>query len=71
MNLLPPTHTTDSAQRKASSPDLTHTPGRRDSAGYPEMGSHSPTVVHSHEITDQQEGIGEHAHCDLKAEGKE
>lgn len=29
-------------------------------------GSHLPTVVHSHEVTDQQEGVGQHAHCNLK-----
>lgn len=29
-------------------------------------GAHLPTVVHSHEVTDQQEGVGQHAHCNLK-----
>ena len=29
-------------------------------------GTHLPAVVHSHEIADQQEGVGQHAHCDLQ-----
>lgn len=29
-------------------------------------GAHLPAVVHSHEVTDQQEGVGQHAHCNLK-----
>ena len=44
------------------------------SARYPQQpwqgawgrGTHLPAVVHSHEITDQQEGVGQHAHCDLQ-----
>lgn len=29
-------------------------------------GAHLPTVVHSHEVTNQQERVGQHAHCNLK-----
>ena len=29
-------------------------------------GTHLPAVVHSHEIADQQEGVGQHAHRDLQ-----
>lgn len=39
------------------------------SAGLPppwQRGPHLPTVVHSHEITNKQEGVGQHAHCNLK-----
>lgn len=28
--------------------------------------THVPTVVHSHEISNKQEGVGQHAYCNLK-----
>lgn len=33
--------------------------------------AHLPTIVHSHEISDQQEGVGQHAHRNLKPERPE
>lgn len=66
--------------QRASWAELTHRPGRSvHRAGQPQLGppsslgkepvegEHLPTVVHGHEITDQQEGVGQHAHCNLKS----
>lgn len=60
----------------------THRPGgRKQSTGQAELdppgpdspgrvpggrAAHLPAVVHSHEVTNQQEGVGQHAHCNLK-----
>lgn len=35
-------------------------------AGGQVEGPHVPTVVHSHEISNKQEGVGQHAYCNLK-----
>lgn len=37
-------------------------------AGCLRRGTHLPAVIHGHEITDQQEGVGQHAHCDLQGD---
>lgn len=76
--LPPPTYRpTYSSQRGTRIPEeATHRADGRGSARCPQhpwqgawgRGTHLPAVVHGHEIADQQEGVGQHAHRNLQGD---